>query len=188
DPKHMPALAEYCRTNLQAFLTGATPNYYATGLPDANVHGLILSLQNGEGQEFLQGNRLSFKNVLPLQSTLFSMTEGIAQAFRQNTNLHSIRNIQLGLSVLFQPALHGTVADPDLRGVDPRRHMIVVMERNRTAALFDPQQSAESLVQNAAREAGIRMPEFAQVMALECLTNLAKIRTVNVPAPAPGTE
>jgi AmmeMemoRadiSam system radical SAM enzyme/AmmeMemoRadiSam system protein B/AmmeMemoRadiSam system protein A len=188
DPQHMPALAEYCRSNLQAFLTGATPNYYATGLPDANVHGLVLSLQNAEGQEFLQGNRLSFKTLLPLQSTLFSMTEGIAQAFKQNRSLHGNQNIALGLAVLFQPALHGTVVEPDLRGVDPRRHMIVVMERNRTAGLFDPQQSAESLVQNAAREAGIGMPQYAQVMALECLTNLPKVRTVNVPAAAPGGQ
>src|SRR5205814_10079389 len=110
-------LAEYCRANLQAFLTGATPNYYATGLPDANVHGLVLSLQNGEGQEFLQGNRLSFKQLLPLQSTLFSLTEGIAQAFRQNQNLHGIRDIRLGLAILFQPALPGTVAEPALRSV-----------------------------------------------------------------------
>jgi AmmeMemoRadiSam system protein B len=116
------------------------------------------------------------------------MTEGMAQAFRQNKALHGNRNISLGLAVLFQPALHGTVAEPDLRGVDPRRHMVVVMERNRTAGLFDPQQSVESLVQGAAREAGIRMPEFAQVMALECLTNMAKVRTVNVPAPAPGVQ
>jgi len=133
DPKHMPALAEYCRVNLQAFLTGATPNYYATGLPDANVHGLVLSMQNGDGQEFLQGNRLSVKQLLPLQSTLFSMTEGMAQAFRQNRNLHGIRDIRLGLAILFQPALQGSLAEPDLRGIDPRRHMIVVMERNRTA-------------------------------------------------------
>ncbi|HEY2413202.1 MAG TPA: AmmeMemoRadiSam system radical SAM enzyme [Pirellulaceae bacterium] len=188
DPKHMPALAEYCRVNLQAFLTGATPNYYATGLPDANVHGVVLSLQTADGEEFLQGNRLSFKQLLPLQSTLFSMTEGMAQAFRQNKALHGNRNISLGLAVLYQPSLHGTVAEPDLRGVDPRRHMTVVMERNRTAGLFDPQQSAESLVQNAAREAGVRMPEFAQVMALECMTNMTKVRTVNVPAPAAGTE
>src|SRR5205085_10586465 len=119
-----------------------------------------LSLQDGQGQEFLQGNRLSLRNVLPLQSTLFSMTEGMAQAFRQNKNLHGIREIRLGLSILFQPALQGSVAEPDLRGVDPRRHIIVVMERNRTAGMFDPQQSAEALVQAAAREAGVQMPAF----------------------------
>lgn len=188
DPQHLPALAEYCRSNLQAFVTGATPNYFAFGLPDGNVHGLVLSLQNGDGQEFMQANRLSFKQSLPLQSTLFAMTEGLAQAFRDTPTVHHNRDVRLGLAVLMQPTLQGTVAEPDLRGVDPTRIIIVVMERNRTAAIFDPQQTPESLMATAAREAGVRMPEYAQVMALECVTNMTRARVVNVPAPAAGAE
>src|SRR4029079_17626172 len=81
--EQMPALVEFCKGNLLAFLAGATPSYFAPGLPDGNVHGLIISLLNADGNETVQGNRLSFKNCLPLQSTLFSMTEAMAQSLRQ---------------------------------------------------------------------------------------------------------
>jgi AmmeMemoRadiSam system protein B len=188
EAQHLPALAEYCRSNLQAFVTGATPNYFAFNLPDGNVHGLVLSLQNGAGQEFMQANRISLKQSLPLQSTLFSMTEGLAQAFRNTPAVHHNRDVRLGLAVLMRPTLQGTVAEPDLRGVDPSRHLIAVLERNRTGAIFDPQQPSAALVADATREAGIRMAEYAQVMALECVTNMTRVRVVNVPAPSAGAE
>jgi AmmeMemoRadiSam system radical SAM enzyme/AmmeMemoRadiSam system protein B/AmmeMemoRadiSam system protein A len=185
----LPALVEYCRSNLQAFLTGATPNYFAFGVADGNVHGLALSLLTPDGQEFMQGNRLSFKQSLPLQSTLFSMCEGLAQAIQRTPSVQNqLSQVRLGLTILCEPALHGTVAEADVRGIDPTRQMVVVMERNRTAALYDPQQSAQALVAAAASEAGIRSPEVAQVMVLECLSNLPRARIINVPTAAAGSE
>jgi AmmeMemoRadiSam system protein B/AmmeMemoRadiSam system protein A len=186
--QHLPALGEYCASNLRAFVTGATPSYFAFGLPDANVHGMAVSLTTNDGRELLQANRISLKDSMPLQSTLFAMTQGLAEAFRRLPAQQQQGNFQIGLTVLSHPSLHGTVADPDLRGVDPRRHMIVVLERNRTGALYDPQQSAEALVATAALEAGIRSSEMAQVLALECTTNLTRSRIVNVPAPAAGAQ
>jgi AmmeMemoRadiSam system protein B len=187
--EHMPALVEFCRGNLQAFLSGAAPNYFAFGLPDGNVHGLALSLITAEGQEFMQGNRLSLKNSMPLQSTLFAMTEGLAQTIQRTPSVAgNLRQARLGLTILCGPSLHGTVADPDLRGVDPRRQMVVVMDRNRTGALHDPQQSPEYLVTQAAQEAGIQSHVTAQVVALECLTNMSRARIVNVPAAAAGAS
>lgn len=185
--QHMQALGNYCASNMSAFVSGATPNYFAVGLPDGNVHGIALSVINA-GQELMQGNRVSLKNAMPLQTTLFSMTEGLAQAFKRLPAGQQVGNLQLGLTILCAPSLHGTVADPDLRGVDPRRHMILVIDRNRTGALYDPQQSPEALVAAAAREAGIRSLETAQVIALDCVTNLKQSRIVNVPSPAAGTD
>jgi AmmeMemoRadiSam system radical SAM enzyme/AmmeMemoRadiSam system protein B/AmmeMemoRadiSam system protein A len=187
--EHLPALADYCRTNVQAFLTGATPSYFAFGLPDGNIHGLAVGLLAPDGTEFIQGNRIALKNSMPLQSTLFAMAEGLAQAVRQNRiPAEQVANCRVGLTILCEPSLHGTVAEPDLRGVDPKRHMVVVIERNHTAALYDPQQPAEALAAAAAREAGIRTPEAAQLVALECLSNLTRARIVNVPSPAAGNQ
>ncbi len=186
--QHLPALGNYCATNLRAFVTGATPSYFAFGLPDGNVHGLAVSLAMADGRELMQGNRISLKDTMPLQSTLYAMTEGLAQAFRRLPPAQQQGNFQIGLTILSQPSLHGTLAEPDLRGVDPRRQMILVIDRNRTGALYDPQQSAEALVASAASEAGIRSRETAQVIALECVTNLARSRIVNVPAAAVGSE
>jgi AmmeMemoRadiSam system radical SAM enzyme/AmmeMemoRadiSam system protein B/AmmeMemoRadiSam system protein A len=185
----LPALLEYCGNNLRAFTSGAAPSYYAVGVPDGNVHGLALSLMTGDGQEFMQGNRLSFKQSLPLQSTLFSLAQGMAEAMQRNQNtIKGLGQIGLGLTVVCEPALHGTVAEPDLRGIDAQRHMVVVLEGNRTGALFDPQLTPEVLVSTAAREAGVRSPQLAQVLVLECLSNMRKAKIVNGPIPAVGSD
>lgn len=185
----LPALLEYCGSNLRAFATGAAPSYYAAGVRDGNVHGIALSLLTGDGQEFMQGNRLSFKQSLPLQATLFSMAQGMAEAMQRNSKtLRSLGQIGLGLTIVCEPALHGTVAEPDLRGIDPARHMLVVVEANRTGAVYDPQLAADALVAAAAREAGVRTPAAAQVVVLECLTNMPRAKIVNGPVPAPGND
>jgi AmmeMemoRadiSam system radical SAM enzyme/AmmeMemoRadiSam system protein B/AmmeMemoRadiSam system protein A len=187
-PPELNALAQYCQGNLLAFLSGATPNYFAFGLPDGNVHGIALSLITADGQEFVQGNRLSVKDFLPLQSTLFAMTEGLAQSLlKARYTAEHARQTRLGLTILGTPSLHGSVADPDLKGLDPQRHMLMVIEQNRTAALFDPSQPLETLVAAAAREASVRAPEAAQIVAFECVTNMNRARIVNVPSPAPAT-
>jgi AmmeMemoRadiSam system radical SAM enzyme/AmmeMemoRadiSam system protein B/AmmeMemoRadiSam system protein A len=185
---NLPALIQFCGTNLQAFLSGATPNYFAVNVPDGNVHGIAISLLAANGQEFMQANRLSLKQPLPLQSTLFSMAQGLADALRRAANARQVGQIGVGLTVLCEPSLQGTVTEPDLRGLDTQRHMLVVQERNRTAAIFDPQQSPESLLAMAAREAGVSAPAMAQVMALECVTSLQRARIVNVPVAATGGE
>ncbi len=61
--QHLPALGQYCAANLRAFVTGATPSYFAVGLPDGNVHGLAVSLTNANGQELMQANRISLKTA-----------------------------------------------------------------------------------------------------------------------------
>jgi AmmeMemoRadiSam system protein B len=79
-------------------------------------------------------------------------------------------------------------AEPDLRGLDPRGHLVVVMERNRTAAIFDPALTASELVATAVGEAGITMPEAAQVYGLECVSSLSKVKVVHVPRAAAGAD
>jgi AmmeMemoRadiSam system protein B/AmmeMemoRadiSam system protein A len=185
----LPGLAEYARGNVAAFTTGATPNYFAFGLPDGNVHGVVLSLLDSAGREILQANRLSLQNSLPLQSTLFSLTESLAAALKQmNFSPERLRQLRASLTVLAEPSLHGTVAEPDLAGVDPRRQMIVVMERQRTAAVYDPSLSADQLVSAAASTAGITMPAAAQVVAMECLTALPSVKFAQVPRASGGAQ
>jgi AmmeMemoRadiSam system protein B/AmmeMemoRadiSam system protein A len=183
----LPNLANFCRNNLSALLAGATPSYFALGLPDGNVHGVVMSLIDSSGREFLQANRLSTRDSLPLQSTLFSMTEGLAQALqRMQITPQQWNEARVALTLLCEPSLHGAADDADLDGVDPRRHMIVIMERSRTAALFDPQRSAPEIVAAALREAAIATPQAAQVLALECLSSLPQVKVVQVPRPVTG--
>ena len=183
----LPAIAEFCRGNLVALLRGATPNYFAVGLPDANVHGTVLSLLDPEGRELLQAQRLSLRDSLPLQSTLFSLTENLAQALRQmRFSPERLPETRLALSVLAQPAMHGTVDQPDLRGFDPQRQAIAVVEGNRSAAIFDSQQSPEGLLAEATVAAQVASPQAAQIFTLETLSALARVMAISVPRPASG--
>jgi AmmeMemoRadiSam system radical SAM enzyme/AmmeMemoRadiSam system protein B/AmmeMemoRadiSam system protein A len=187
--RDLPALADFCRNNLLAFLTGATPNYFAFGLPDGNVHGIAMSLIDPAGRETLQANRLSMRDVLPLQSTLFSLTENMAQSLqRSRFTPDQFKQSRLALTVLSEPALHGTARHADLRGVDPQRHMVVVTQANRTGALFDPQRPPEELVSAAANEAEIKSLDAAQVLTLECASTLTRAKIVNMPRPAAGAD
>jgi AmmeMemoRadiSam system radical SAM enzyme/AmmeMemoRadiSam system protein B/AmmeMemoRadiSam system protein A len=185
----LEGLAQYCYDNLRAMICGAAPSYFALGLPDGQVHGLVLSLHREDGQELLQAHRLALKTGLPLQSTLFAMTQGLAQSLGRARVLPNDildNRCRIGLSILTEPALHGTVAQTDLEGLDGWQHLVLVMEQNRSAALFDPQQPADKLVAEASRAAAVQSPSTAQVLSLRCTTNLPRVRAVHAPAPAVG--
>jgi AmmeMemoRadiSam system radical SAM enzyme/AmmeMemoRadiSam system protein B/AmmeMemoRadiSam system protein A len=185
----LPALAEFCRGNLLAHLTGATPNYFAVGLPDGNVHGLILTLLDSAGQNVVQANRLSLKTSLPLQSTLFALTENVAAALQQaRLTPDVLRQSRVILSVLHEPALHGTVAAPELAGIEPQQHMVIVTERQRTAAVFDPSRTARQLVAAAAQMAEVARQGAAQVATLECVSGMPAVAFAQIPRPAAGAE
>jgi AmmeMemoRadiSam system protein B len=179
-------LAQYCYDNLRAMICGAAPSYFALGLPEGQVHGLVLSLHRADGQELLQAHRLALKTGMPLQSTLFALTDGLAQSLERARVLpNDILNnrCRIGLAILTEPALHGTVAHADLEGIDGWQHLVLVMEQNRSAALYDPKQPAAQLVAAAAKAAAVQSPSTAQVLSLRCTTNLARVRAVNAPAP-----
>jgi AmmeMemoRadiSam system protein B/AmmeMemoRadiSam system protein A len=185
--RDLPPLADFCRNNLLALLAGAAPNYFAMGLADGNVHGVVVSLLDAAGNEFIQANRLSIKSSLPLQSTLFQLTENLAQALaRMQFSPERFAMAQVLLTTLGQPAMHGTAAEPDLRGFDAMEHMVVAMERSKTAGLFDPALSAEELVRQAAQDAQANSLESTLLFSLPVVTQASRIKVVHVPRAASG--
>ena len=183
----LAGLAEFCAGNLQAIELGATPNFFAPGLPDGNVHGVAITLVDGEGNELVQANRLSLKASLPLQSTLFSLTESLAEAIdRLRLPAEARRHCRPLVTILTDPAMHGTAAEPDLRGIDPQRHLLVVVQRNHSAAIYDPVQSASELLSAAVAEGLVSLPAAAQVFSLNSWSNAPRLRIANVPRPVVG--
>ena len=51
--------------------------------------------------------------------------------------MHS-EELHADVAVLHDSAVHGTVADADLQGLDPQRRAVVILERGRYAWTFDP--------------------------------------------------
>src|SRR5262249_45349530 len=151
------------------------PNYYCFGAPDGTVSGVILILRglpsaahptgDGEAQHFCQ---ISLRPGVPLQSTLSALSRDAAQALpSRRLPAEAFADVRLDVVVLHDPALHGTVADPDLAGVEPRRRALLVLERNKSGVVFDPDRPAVELLAEAARQARVTHPAGAPVFSLE---------------------
>ncbi|HEX7380332.1 MAG TPA: AmmeMemoRadiSam system radical SAM enzyme [Pirellulales bacterium] len=137
-PADLNALADFCRGNIWAAITGATPSYYALGVSDDNVHGVAVMLEDGNGHRLLQSSQFSLRQLMPLQSTLFAQAEEIGKALAgRGMNAGRLGELQLNLAVLYEPAMHGTVAAPDLRGIDTRRHSLLVVEGAKSAFVYN---------------------------------------------------
>lgn len=179
-------LADHCASNLAALLEGKTPSYYLPGGSDGSVHGVALTLKLGDRQEAIHFMRLSLRPGMPLQSTLFSLTEAAADAVKSGRVVLSPGNAHIELSVLHDPAMHGTVAEPDLRGVDPGRRALLVTEGTKSGWVSDPQRTPEQLLQAAAEAARVFNPEAAQVYSLAIVSTEPSVRVSSVPRPMSG--
>jgi AmmeMemoRadiSam system protein B/AmmeMemoRadiSam system protein A len=167
-PEHVAAYADFCRQNLHALLFGGTPRYAAPGLPDGMVSGLLFSLENGEtvrGERPWQWSKLDLQRGMSLQASLFQLTQTAAQSLGR-LGVSEAELARLNLSVLYDPAMHGAVADPDLRGIAPGRRAVVVLERGRCGLAHDVEATPEALLAAAANEAQVRDPAVASVFSL----------------------
>jgi AmmeMemoRadiSam system radical SAM enzyme/AmmeMemoRadiSam system protein B/AmmeMemoRadiSam system protein A len=161
----------FCCDNIGALLNGATPSHYVMGAPDGTVNGVVLALRHPApaGTETTYLSQVSLRPGIPLQATLFQLCQNAAQVLAAQRLGESLATVQVGLSVLHDPVLHGTVADADLAGVDPRHRALLVTERNKSAIVFDPSRGPAELLAEAAVQARVHHPTAAAVFSLDAL-------------------
>ncbi len=121
-PVELQLLAAHASQNIQALVRGLTPNYYLFGMADGNVAGLTLTLRLPGRSDALHVSQMSLRPGLPLQATLFRLCETAAQSLAQ-AGL-APEGMRVGVTLLTDPALHGTLERPDLRGLDPARRRL----------------------------------------------------------------
>jgi AmmeMemoRadiSam system protein B len=130
----------------------------------------------------MEVSKMSMRPLMPLQSSLFTLCQGAAAALKQRAkSMHGPQSLNLAISILFDPAMHGTVAAADLRGFDPARRALLVAEGQNNAWVYDPDKTAEQLLADAAKAAKVATPEAAGVFSLGiCSTGkpLSVVRTV----------
>lgn len=185
-PADLSALAEFCRANLSAFVQGATPNYYAFGAADGNVHGVAVSLAGPDGREWLSSSRISLRQALPLQSTLYSLAEGMARTLAGSQFAARLDQARLRLLVLADPAMHGAADDADLRGFDPGKRAIAVLEGGKSAVVFDPDRASADVLDEAIRQAQVRTPAAASVFSMAAMCTAPQMTVTQVPRPQAG--
>jgi AmmeMemoRadiSam system protein B/AmmeMemoRadiSam system protein A len=180
-------LADQCRQNVLALIRGATPNYYLPGCPDGTVEVVALSLRLGNQAEASTFSQMSLRPGVPLQATLFSLCDAAAKTLaRRGVGPAESSQVQVGVTLLYDPAMHGMADKPDLAGLRPDRRALLVVEHNRSAWVFDPRQTIAELLHAAAQAAQVSSPATASVFSLAAQSTEARISVSNVPRPAPG--
>jgi AmmeMemoRadiSam system radical SAM enzyme/AmmeMemoRadiSam system protein B/AmmeMemoRadiSam system protein A len=186
-PADLPRLADQCRQNVQALLRGATPNYYLPGCPDGTVEVVALSVRLGEQTEPSTFSQMSLRPGVPLQATLFSLCDAAAKTLARNgVGSADLNRVQVGVTLLYDPAMHGTADAPDLAGVNPDRRALLVVEYSRSAWVFDPRQTIPQLLQTASQAAQVASPATASVFSLAAQSTEGSLSVSSVPRPRPG--
>jgi AmmeMemoRadiSam system protein B/AmmeMemoRadiSam system protein A len=181
------AYAEFCRSNITATLWGATPSYYLFGAPDGNVTGVVLSLGTKDAPGEMHLSQLSLRPAVPLQSTLFSLSQAAAQNLaNQGIQADGLEMLQVTLSIFYDPAMHGSVTDPHPAGIDPRHRAVLVMERTKAGIYFNPERSTDELIAEAARLAQVRTPAAAPVYSLAVQSTRSELAVSTAPRPVAG--
>jgi AmmeMemoRadiSam system radical SAM enzyme/AmmeMemoRadiSam system protein B/AmmeMemoRadiSam system protein A len=185
EPAQLHELAWHARNNIMALAQGMAPNYYLFGVPDGSVTGLALTVSLGEALEpVLYSAESSMRPGLPLQATLLRLCEQSAAALRQMAA--PPESIRVGVVVLTDPALHGSLAKPDLRGFDPARRALIALEQEQSAWVFSPRRTATELVTAIGKEIESLHPEAATLLSLAAQSTEPEVVIRSSPRPAPG--
>jgi AmmeMemoRadiSam system radical SAM enzyme/AmmeMemoRadiSam system protein B/AmmeMemoRadiSam system protein A len=185
--EELQPLTLHCGKNLLATLSGATPMYILPGGPDGNVFGMLLSLRRSNGEELAAASQVELLRTIPLQNTAFRLVEGVAAALRQQGfGPADLTDCRLSLAVFDDPAMHGALADADLRGLDPRTRMVLVNSPRRAGWAYDPTLTSEGLFAAATTAARARASEPMNVFSLSVTSDLARISGGSGPQPMAG--
>ena len=178
-------LATLAANNIVAMKIGATPTYVQPELPDGSVEGLILSVAadpidrtEATPAPHQHWQKLSFRPGIPLQSTLFELCQQAANYF--NT-LGKQNRIRVDVTILQDPAYHGTLQEHDLQGINSEQRAILVSAHGKNSLLWQPGYTPDSLVTAAAKGLGI-YPQLAAIHSMSIASTLPSLQIAAIPS------
>lgn len=187
--EELRSLANHCRANVIALSQGATPNYYLFNVNDGTVAGIALSARQPTSPDWMHVAQLSIRPGVPLQTTCFQLSEQMASFLRNaRYSPEQVEALEMNVALLYDSAMHGTVAEPDLRGVHPERRAVMAIDRGQSAWVFDPTSSPEQLLEVAKRDCRIDGGETASLLSFAAQSQHTPIRVSTVPRAAAGPE
>ncbi|MEO1996885.1 MAG: AmmeMemoRadiSam system protein B, partial [Planctomycetaceae bacterium] len=168
----LQALVQHALQNLSAVSRGATPNPYATQLVDRAVAGLILTVGRPDQTQAQQFGKLGLRSGLPLQSTLFQLTQSAADWLRSHpqtdpvasTHDASVPKVQLDLCILTDATLHSH--RDDFAELHTAQRGLGFQDASDWAVFFDPGQNATDLVDALRASPGWRSEAAASVFSV----------------------
>jgi AmmeMemoRadiSam system protein B len=125
---------------------------------------------------------------VPLQSTLFALTQNAVQHLTaQPPTPEEMAAMRVRVALLTDPALHGTVQEHHLAGIDSRHRTVLVLERNKSGMVFDPDRPPDALLAEAISQARVTQPASAAVFSLDTLAR-APFTLSTAPRPVRGPD
>ena len=137
-------LKNWVERNLTALNSGATPQFYASGVEDLNVAGVVLRVIPPGSDHSYGWLQFSVRDGAPLQATLFQLTETAARGLQR---VGGAGHWRAEIGVLSQTIHHGLDNDCALQEVDPRRRSLIAMDGSRWSIAFDSESDTETLLQ-----------------------------------------
>ncbi len=186
--QELQQLAAHCGRNIVALAQGATPSYYLNGVSEGTVNGIALTIKPENSPGGINFFRMAMRPGMPLQSSCMNLCEAAANALKSGQVRLPSPNVSIAITVLYDPAMHGSVAQPDLRGVDPKSRGIMIIEGEKSAWVFDPTLSAEQLLAEAKKQAKVFNPEAANVFSFTIESTDPKVSFSNAPQAAIGGD
>lgn len=188
-PEDLAVYEQFCRANIQAGVTGALPTYYLNGAPDLNVAGVTLSVRRPQEGGNLDLSRFSTRPGVPLQSALFELAQEAGRALAaQRIEPQELEQLEIGLGIMTDTALHGTVAEPDLGGIESKQRAVLIVERMRVGLVYDPQKQPKDLIAEGARQAQVLCPTSAAVFSVDAVATESRILMSSAPQAQSGAE
>ena len=184
--EELARFAAHTARNLQAIIQGATPSYYVPDCSDGNVNVVGLTLKVGDSGQGANFFRLSIRPTMPLQSTTFKLCETVADSLRSGQTRLPNGNVNLAVTLLHDPAMHGTVAQPDLRGIDSSRRAVMVTEGGKSGWIFDPTKTPEELLAEARSQVAVLSANSAAIYSFAAESTEKAITVGNAPQPVDG--
>ena len=156
---------DWVRSNLIALQIGATPMYYAMGVSDLEVLGLILSVRHPShgSHQWLQ---LSIKDTRPMQTSLYQMTE--QASLWLDERVFSANECDVELAILSDCVHHGPLEDADMRGTDGGTRAMVLTDGRRWAIQYGQDQQPQALIEAARAMERFRGGEQLYSMHCDC--------------------
>ncbi len=194
-PGDLPSLLklrQIATQNLIAFSRGATPTCYAPDAMDGNVNGIVLTIMDTETKNSLaHWIKTSLRNDMPLQSSLFDLCKAASEVLA-NARFQKATDIELAITVLFDPVHHGVVQFDDwednrlkselsrceLGGLEPAARAVVAVCGDRAAVVFDTAKSSESLANEAAIAIKTRRNPIG-IYSMGCISTASSLSASN---------
>lgn len=184
--REFAAYAQHCRSVFEALLRGSTPLYYCPSVSDANVRGVVVTVSQPETGAEMSTWQLSWKQTVPLQSTLFTLCQQLAQNLgRQGARQN---DLQVDLTIADDVAMHGTASDFDANGLDSQNRGVLVQDRTASGWTFDPDLGPDTLVQEAVKAAEMAEPEGALVFSFAVQSTRDRLNVTSRPRPVQGPD